>query len=169
MFDLFLQRIFWSEALHPALAAIYHNNRTVSLTNLESSNVGHDMPIEKENLMISLNVTAANFDKIDRYVHQLNFCGPVSRGVERAMLANRTRKPSKMKKIDADVKAVVDFLSAQLGATFAAARVPRAAGQGKLINPARTKGPWLSVEKMAQTNQFDGWLKKHLDTKVTWM
>ena len=69
-------RIFWSNALHPHLAEIYHRNRTVSLMGLPGSNTGWDHPIEKENLMISTNVTRPNFERIDKYVADLNFCGP---------------------------------------------------------------------------------------------
>ena len=75
-------RIFWSEALTPALAQLYHTNRTFSLLGLRGSNVGWDMPIEKENLMISTNVTRPSYDRIDNYIAELNLLGPVSRGVE---------------------------------------------------------------------------------------
>ena len=35
-----IMRIFWSEALSPALAAIYHSHRTISLLGLPGCNVG---------------------------------------------------------------------------------------------------------------------------------
>ena len=155
--------------MHPSLAAIYHNNRTISLTGLWGSNVGWDMPIEKENLCISDDVHVATPDSIEKYVHQLNFCGPVSRGVQRVLLANRTRKPHAMKKIDNDVKAVVQHLSSLLGSTFAQARLPRAQKDSVLINPSRTKGPWLSVEAACANDNFSEWVKSHLRSKVTWM
>eukprot|EP00962_Isochrysis_galbana_P050435 scaffold21812_cov110-Isochrysis_galbana.AAC.24 len=41
------------------------------------------------------------------YVRQLNFLGPVSRGYEKVLLANRRRSPAKMKEIDKDVQAIV--------------------------------------------------------------
>ena len=47
-----IMRIFWSEAMTPTLARIYHQHRTISLLGLPGSNVGWDMPIEKENLML---------------------------------------------------------------------------------------------------------------------
>eukprot|EP00966_Prymnesium_polylepis_P089685 2076723-Prymnesium_polylepis.1 len=65
-------RIFWAEALHPALANVYHRNRTISLLGLAGSNVGWDMPIEKETLMISNNVARASFDAIRKYIQRLN-------------------------------------------------------------------------------------------------
>eukprot|EP00965_Chrysotila_dentata_P092047 3038946-Pleurochrysis_carterae.AAC.1 len=69
-------RVFWGEALHPALAQMYHQNRTISLSGLPGSNVGYDMPIKKENLAISSNVTNASRENIAKYVRELNFTGP---------------------------------------------------------------------------------------------
>eukprot|EP00965_Chrysotila_dentata_P067404 2230617-Pleurochrysis_carterae.AAC.1 len=57
-------RVFWGEALHPALARVYHRSRTLSFLGLPGSNVGYDMPIEKENLAISTNVTNASRESI---------------------------------------------------------------------------------------------------------
>eukprot|EP00965_Chrysotila_dentata_P130548 4316258-Pleurochrysis_carterae.AAC.1 len=68
--------------MHPALAQVYHRNRTLSLIGMPGSNVGYDMPIEKENLMISMNVTNASRESISKYVRDLNFTGPVSRAAE---------------------------------------------------------------------------------------
>ena len=48
-----IMRTFWAEALSPQLAAIYHLHRTISWLGLPGSNVGGDMPIEKENLACS--------------------------------------------------------------------------------------------------------------------
>eukprot|EP00962_Isochrysis_galbana_P010574 scaffold2926_cov110-Isochrysis_galbana.AAC.5 len=62
---LLLIQAFYSGAV---LARVYHANRTLSLTGLKGSNVGWDMPIEKENLAISMNVTRASFPAICRYV-----------------------------------------------------------------------------------------------------
>jgi hypothetical protein len=48
--------------------------------------VGRDMPIETENLAISMNVTRASFPAIYRYVRQLNFLVKVSRSYEKQVL-----------------------------------------------------------------------------------
>eukprot|EP00965_Chrysotila_dentata_P077794 2566268-Pleurochrysis_carterae.AAC.1 len=48
-------RVLWGEAMHPALAQVYHHNRTISLVGMPGSNVGYDMLIEKENLAIAMN------------------------------------------------------------------------------------------------------------------
>eukprot|EP00965_Chrysotila_dentata_P005418 178033-Pleurochrysis_carterae.AAC.1 len=37
-------RVLWAQALHPALAHMYHRNRTFSLIGQKGSNVGWDMP-----------------------------------------------------------------------------------------------------------------------------
>ena len=157
-------RIFWSEALTPALAQLYHTNRTVSLLGLRGSNVGWDMPIEKENLMISTNVTRPSYDRIDNYIAELNLLGPVSRGVERVLLSNRNRAPREMVRIDRDVQNVADYLKDTLGSTWAEACVQRST---RLVNPATSPRPWLEVE--AQLADFGAWVRGHLDSKVTWM
>lgn len=87
-----IMRILWSEALHPLLARVYHANRTISLIGLPGSNVGWDMPIEKENLMISSNIIRPIFERLAHYVRQLNFLGPVSRGYEKILLAGRNKQ-----------------------------------------------------------------------------
>ena len=129
-----IMRIFWSRALSPELSAIYHRHRTISLIGLPGCNVGWDMPIEKENLACA-GVVRPTRDRISKFIAELNFLGPVSRGVERHWKAHRSSKFNKMKKIDADVAAVVEHLKATLGATWAQASVPRLQGNSRLVNP----------------------------------
>ena len=57
-----------------------------------------------------------------------------------------------MKKIDADVAAVVEHLKATLGATWAQASVPRQQANSLLVNPARTPKPWESRNRMVAAN-----------------
>eukprot|EP00965_Chrysotila_dentata_P093851 3101718-Pleurochrysis_carterae.AAC.1 len=57
-------RVFWGEALHRAIAEVHHRNCTISLSGLPGSNVGYDMPIEKEDLTIASNVTNASRESI---------------------------------------------------------------------------------------------------------
>ena len=162
-------RIFWSEALHPTLATVYHQNRTLSLLGREGSNVGYDMPIEKENLMISLNVTRASFDSIKKYVRELNFLGPVNRAIEKVLFANRDDKPSQRKNIQKDVQAVVDFLVDKLGGTWAETSRSRAPQDSKLVNPPRSPRPWKAIEKIGRDAEFLDWVRGHISSKVTWM
>ena len=98
------------------------------------------MPIEKENLACRSLVRPTR-DRISKFVRELNFLGPVSRGVERHWKEHRSSKVNKMKKIEADVAAVVKHLKATLGATWAQASVPRAQANSRLLNPARTLFP----------------------------
>lgn len=162
-------RIFWSSALSPKLAQVYHNNRTISLLGLRGSNVGWDMPIEKENLAISTNVTRPNYDRINKYIAELNFTGPVSRGVERMLFANRQMNPSKKAKIKDDVKSLKDYLIQELGNNWQSASVPRDQSRSKLVNPARSPKPWESTARAINDGSFDKWVRSHLDSKVTWM
>tara|TARA_B110000046_G_scaffold149282_1_gene157416 strand:- start:183 stop:1061 length:879 start_codon:yes stop_codon:yes gene_type:complete len=166
-----IMRIFWSRALSPELSAIYHRHRTISLIGLPGCNVGWDMPIEKENLACA-GVVRPTRDRISKFIAELNFLGPVSRGVERHWKAHRSSKFNKMKKIDADVAAVVEHLKATLGATWAQASVPRLQGNSRLVNPPRTPKPWESVNRMVNANlgqDYAKWIEGHLDSKVTWM
>ena len=138
-----LLRIFWVEALNPHLAAIYKQNRTISLCGLRGSNGGWDLPIEHENLMISLNVHRMSFEAIEAYVRQLNFLGPVNRGLLKAFIAARQRRPHQRAKIAADVQLVVDFLVNRLGANWIQATHVRP--NPTLVNPPRSRKPWEST------------------------
>jgi hypothetical protein len=163
-----IMRIYWSEAMTPWLANIYHQHRTLSLLGLPGSNVGWDMPIEKENLMLN-SVARPSKERFDKYVEELNFLGPVSRGQERLLMANRTRSPNQMKSIQADVQLVVEHLVVTLGGTWQAALVPRVQKDSKLVNPPRSPQPWVAVARLAASGDFYDWMKGHLDSKVTWM
>ena len=77
-----------------------------------------------------------------------------------------------MKKIRVDVQLVVDHLKKHLGSTWAQASVPRQQANSKLVNPARSRRPWLSRDAMVQKNggrDFNEWIEGHLDSKVAWM
>lgn len=139
-----LLRVFWSEALTPALARVYHRNRTLSLLGLPGSNVGLDMLIEKENLTIRNNVIRASIERITRFVRRLNFTAHVSRHLERVLFPHRNRMTYKKVDISRDVALVKQHLIATLGGTWAAANTPRTT---LLLNPARAPAPWKAVER----------------------
>ena len=160
-------RIFWAEALTPALARIYQRNRTFSLCGLNGSNVGWDMVIEKENRMISVNVVRASFERIVHYVRQLNLLGPVSRALAKVFRLHRQRKPAVIASIKSDVDKVVNHLQDKLGSTWQDANVAREQRGSKIIQPPRSPKPWERVEHC-----LDGlaeWMKQHIDSKVSWM
>jgi hypothetical protein len=166
-----IMRIFWSEALSPELAAIYHSHRTIPLSGLPGSNVGWDMPIEKENLACR-GLARPSRERLTQYIRRLNFLGPVSRGLERLWKGRRTSHANKMKSIEQDVQRVVEHLITKLGSTWAQASVPRQQGNSILVNPPRSSRPWLSRDTMVQRNggrDFNEWIEGHLDSKVTWM
>jgi hypothetical protein len=119
--------------------------------------------------MISSNVVRASFEAIKKYVRQLNFLGPVNRAIDRLFLECRTVESSKKKKIDADVDAVFEYLKTITGSTWVVASQPRAKAASLLVNPARSRQPWLEVEKIGQSAEFGPWLRGHIATKVTWM
>lgn len=88
------------------------------------------------------------------------------------MKGRRTSKVHKMKKIHADVAAVVEHLKKTLGSTWAQACVPRQQRSSLLVNPPRTSKPWESRDRMVQANggrTYQEWIRGHLDSKVTWM
>ena len=162
-------RVFWAYALNPKLFHVYQRMRTLSLLGLPGSNVGWDMPIEKENLAISTHVTRPSFEAIEKYVSELNFTAPVARGYEKAMLSNRVRKVAAMVKIQADVQAVKDHLIKTLGSTWQQAAVPRAQKDSLLVNPPKAPRPWQSITRSLNDNSFCPWVRYHLDSKVKWM
>ena len=166
-----IMRIFWSQALSPELATIYHRHRTISTLGLPGSNVGWDMPIEKENLSLA-GLARPTRERITKHVEELNFLGPVSRGLERLWKARRAAKVHKMKKISDDVAKVVDHLKKVLGSTWAEASVARPQNRSRLVNPKLSPKPWVSRDRKVGANggqDFDRWLRVHLDGKVTWM
>ena len=147
------------------------SRRTIPLTGLPGSNVGWDMPIEKENLSCR-GLARPTQERLRKFIRELNLLGPVSRGLERLMKGNRAIKVGKMKKIDADVAAVVEHLKVTLGSTWAQASVPRLQANSKLVNPPRTPKPWESVARMVARNNgqdYNDWIESHLNSKVTWM
>ena len=166
-----IMRIFWSEALSPVLSTIYHRHRTISLLGIPGSNVGWDMPIEKENLACE-GLIRPSEERLKKFIEELNFLGPVSRGLERLMKGRRKQTVHRMKKIDRDVQAVVEHLKATLGATWAQASVPRVQANSLLVNPPKSRRPWLSRDAMIAEQggrAFRDWIRSHLDSKVTWM
>ena len=86
-----------------------------------------------------------------------------------------------MKKIKLDTDAIRDHLINKLGDTFHAACVPReavakratsgapAVEGSRLINPARSPKPWVSVQRVVADGSWGPWIRSHLDTKITWM
>ena len=77
-----------------------------------------------------------------------------------------------MKKIDADVAAVVEHLKVTLGPTWAQASALCLQANSKIVNPPKTPKPWASRDRMVAENggqKFEQWIRGHLDTKVTWM
>ena len=108
-------------------------------------------------------------ERYDKYVVELNFVGPVSRGQERLLMANCVRSPNQMKSIRGEVQSVVNHLVAQLGGTWQTALVPRGPKDSKLVNPPKSPQPWEAVARLAASGEFDDWMKGHLDSKVTWM
>ena len=161
-------RIFWAEAMNPWLARIYHQHRTISLLGLPGSNVGYDMPIEKENLALR-SVVRPSKERYNKFAEELNFLGPVARAQERLMMALRKVSPREMKSIQTDVQLVVDHLVDMLGGSWAVALVPRAPKDSLLVNPPKSPRPWEAVERLARSPDYGDWIRGHLDSKVTWM
>ena len=68
--------------------------------------------------------------------------------------------------------AVVDHLKKVLGSTWAEASVARPQNRSRLVNPKLSPKPWVSRDRKVGANggqDFDRWLRVHLDGKVTWM
>ena len=164
-----IMRVYWSQALAPPLAAVYHKNRTLSMLGLDGSNIGWDMWMEKGNYAISTNVVRPSPDHIASFMHELNFTGHCSRALEKQMLHQRKRSPAKRVKVDKDVQSLVDHLIEKLGGSWDEACVPRDHTDSALISPPRSPKPWESIERSLADGEYDKWVRSHLGNKVTWM
>ena len=130
-----------------AFAEIYHRNRTLSLLGITGHNSGWDMLIEKENLMIRSKEMW--FGPLCNALHNMwraFVTSFVTRMMDRVLLRFRDwQNPATMKSIRDDVDAIVEYLKDKCGSTWAAACVPGRAT--RLVNPARSPKPWLSVQR----------------------
>jgi hypothetical protein len=64
----------------------------------------------------------------------------------------------------ADVRAVVDYLKAQLGATWLQASAPRLQQNSVLVSPPRAQRPWVERDRMMAANRgrdFEQWVRSH--------
>jgi hypothetical protein len=116
-----------------------------------------------------MNLIRPSFDRIRKYIEELNFLAPIMRGIQRVLLVNRGPRAARMVSIRADVDAVVAYLQSKLGSTWAAVSVPRAPRASLLVNPPASVRPWESVARMRGNPAFAAWVRGHLVDKVTWM
>jgi hypothetical protein len=159
-------RVFWSEALSPPLASIYHKNRTLSMLGLPGSNAGWDMWQEKGNLSIAMNVVRPSQERIAKYMYELNFTGAVSKNLTKELMGQRKVAAAKMVKISNDVQLVVDFLCDKLGSSWAQALTPRQHRHARIITPPKSPRPWEAVERGKA--ELPNWVRGHLQSKVMW-
>ena len=117
--------VYWGCALVEPLQTFYHNTRTIRWVH---SHVGWDMPIEKLNMWIKESVISNITElQIVKFIWRLNFMQHVSNAIKSIIWSNRDEanyRAAKLKDIDADVRAIKEFLRTNIGSTYAVATQP---------------------------------------------
>ena len=114
--------IYWGTCLVEPLQQFYHNTRTVRWIH---SHVGWDMPIEKLNMWIKESVVSNISEwQICKFIRRLNFMQHVMRCMRSLVFWRRNRDTATPKDIRVDVDLIKDFLSSNIGSTFATATQP---------------------------------------------
>jgi hypothetical protein len=180
-----ITHIYRQEALLPELRALLDEIRTLSLSGLQSSDVGWDMPCEKLNFTLRTTVQLPYKELIQQKVKDYNFTNPVCEGFAAAMHHHRKEaQPQKMR----DISRTVDLLKQHLYNTliFKGQSGPLAAPLWQvflepstrcLINSSlnNKKTPWKKLHEamippnaMSQGEHFETFCRRHLDIRVTW-
>lgn len=148
-----IMRIFWADALHPELAALYRQLRSIPMSQHEGSMVGWDCVIEWLNKAISQGVSHhVSEERISRFIK----CFPllehnyaVLRGI---LLPPQQRHAAFMKDMDSDVGILKAFFIQNLGRDWATAS--RANSISKL-GIGRGKAPWEEVDATMRQSGSD--------------
>ena len=105
--------VYWGCALVEPLQTFYHNTRTIRWIH---AHVVWDMPIEKLNMWIKESIVSNITElQIIKFIHRLNFMQHVSRAVKSIVWSRRREKMATLKDIDADVRAIQQFLRTNIG------------------------------------------------------
>ena len=146
-----VMRIFYSEALTPDLASLYHNIRTIPLSYKAGSRTGHDMPCEMLHRAISAGVVNhVSPERIGNFIRAFPFLQRGKDMLHQWLLAGRKDKQTFMKDMDADVQKLKQWFVDKVGADWRAATRRNSNSQ---LGLASGKLPWKEV---AETSQKGG-------------
>ena len=152
--------IYWGWALVEPLQTVYHNTRTIRWIH---THVGWDLPIEIMNAWIKEAVVAnITESQVCKFIRRLNFTHVVLRGLKSITRRFRKDETESLKKIDADVEKIKEFLRLKIGSDWATATTPSnenvlgvdMADWGGNCRP-RKNAPWKQMERgMADYREY---------------
>jgi hypothetical protein len=176
--------IYRQEALLPEIRAMVDEMRTLSLSGLESSDVGWDMPCEKLNLVLRTTVQLPYKELIQRKIEDYNFTNPVCEAFAAVMHHHRKEKqPQQMRDISRTVAMLKQYLYEKLIYKGTNGPLERAHWEIFLEPSTRSlisaefngrKSPWVKAHEAmvppphSPNEGYDVFCRRHLDIRVTW-
>ena len=150
--------VYWGTCLREPLAQFWRNTRTLRLVD---THCGYDMFAEKYNLAISKHIEShITFDRIDEFGDEYSFTSTVDDNL--SSLTGRKANTPYLKKVDADVALLKDWLRSCCGSNFASATVNRTANDlgldlsldlGGNVQRMRMHLPWVSMRRKEAADQ----------------
>lgn len=137
-----IMRIFWSEALSPQLAALYHKLRAIPMS--ERTHVGWDTPIEWLNLGITEGVSKLVSES--RIANCIENYALLESNYRMLLDATQTTASvtGKMKEMDSNVNAMKGWLMDQVGADWNTATREN---ENSNLNLGRGMKPWMEIRE----------------------
>jgi hypothetical protein len=139
-----IMRVWWSEALSPQLAALYHSIRSIPMSLAEGRMVGWDFPCEDLNCELTQGVLNATEGRIDDAVARHSFTAHNYRQLRGAFGLLHAEWAHNMKDMDADVRKLVQWCLDSIGPTWQQATRQNAQSQ---LGITRGLAPWDEVHR----------------------
>ena len=166
---LAMMQVYRSQCLHPQLAALLKQIRTLPMSSRPGARVGWDTPCEWLHAAITASVTTHVSDAaIWSYIQQHPFMDTVDKELRQIMGVDRSATEAKLKDMDADVAKLKVMFDQLIGATWAhAARQNNRSNLLSNARGARIKPPWQEYEDIAGSQGQDSnaaYVRRHLST-----
>ena len=156
-----IMRVWWSEALNPRIAALYHSIRCIPMTMHQGSMVGWDFPCEHLNGSLTNAVHHATEDALERHLRTYSFTHHSYQQLRYRFLGHRADHESFMKDMDADVQIIVEWLLDCVGRTWSTATARNTVSR---LGITRGVAPWDEMARsMSQTggNSVPSFVARH--------
>ena len=144
-------RIFWSETMHPQLAALYQATRSIPLSEREGAMVGWDHPIELLNGAITRGVQShVSLEHIEQFLKIYPLLEHNHTVLREWTMPARDRYASKMKDMDSDVGRLKEWFMQSVGSDWlsvcACTAQLNSIPPGPQLVARRGRPPWEEVE-----------------------
>jgi hypothetical protein len=144
-------RIFWSETMHPQLAALYQATRSIPLSEREGAMVGWDHPIELLNGAITRGVQShVTLEHIEQFLKIYPLLEHNNTVLREWTMPARDRYASMMKDMDSDVGRLKEWFMQSVGSDWlsvcACTAQRNSIPPGPQLVPQRGRPPWEEVE-----------------------